>query len=114
MSDFITVCKVSDVPDPGKKVFQLQQQPVILFHKDGEFYALDDTCTHDGGSLHEGTVRGFEIACPRHGSKFDIRTGQALTLPAARATTVHQVKLEGENVLVKLRRQHAARGPMPF
>jgi len=60
-------------------------------------------CTHDGGPLGEGQLDGFTIACPRHGAKFDIRDGRALTMPATRATVAHDVKVVGDEILVRLR-----------
>ena len=102
MSDFVRVCKASDIPDPGQAVFEVDERFIALFRVDGSFYALDDCCTHDGGPLGEGTLDGFQIICPRHGARFDIRTGQALTMPAVQATPAHEVKVEGEDVFVKI------------
>ena len=102
MSDFTTVAKVSEIPDPGRKIVELDDQLVVVIHTAGHFYAIDDVCTHDGGPLGEGTLDGYSIACPRHGAKFDIRTGAALTMPATKPTVTHQVKIEGDNILVKL------------
>ncbi len=103
MSDFIRVCKTSDIPDPGKAVFEVDQRFVVVFHLDGEFYALDDACTHDGGPLGEGIIDGFQIICPRHGARFDIPTGQAMTMPAVHATPAHEVKIDAGDVFVRIR-----------
>ena len=103
MPDFIPVCKTSDIPDPGKDVFEVDERFVVVFHLDGAWYALDDCCTHDGGPLGQGWIDGFQIICPRHGARFDIRTGLALTMPAVRATPAHEVKIEDDQVFVKLR-----------
>lgn len=103
MSDFVQVAAVSDVPDPGKLLVEVDGQMVALFHVGGKFYAIDDVCTHDGGTLVEGELKGCEIACPRHGARFDIRTGAALSMPATQATVAHEVKVEGQQVLVRLR-----------
>ena len=103
MSDFIRVCKTSDIPDPDKAVFEVDERFIVVFHLDGEFYALDDACTHDGGPLGEGIIEGFQIICPRHGARFDIPTGQAMTMPAVHATAAHEVKVENGEVWVKLR-----------
>ena len=65
-------------------------------------YAIDDVCTHDGGPLGEGQLEGFTIACPRHGAKFDVRDGRALTMPATKPTVAHEVKVEGDDVYVRL------------
>ena len=102
MNDFTEVCKVADLPDPGKQVFELGERYVVVFHVDGQFYAIDDVCTHDGGPLGDGTLEGFTIACPRHGAKFDIRDGRVLCMPAVCGTPSHEVKVEGDAVFVKI------------
>ncbi len=103
MAEFVEVCRVSEIPDPGKEVFEVEDRFIVVFHLDGQFYALDDRCTHDGGPLGHGDIEGFQIICPRHGARFDIKTGQALTMPAVRATSSHEVKVEGDRLLVRLR-----------
>ncbi|HEY4759047.1 MAG TPA: non-heme iron oxygenase ferredoxin subunit [Thermoguttaceae bacterium] len=104
MSEYYRVCKISDVPDPGKMVFEIDERFIVLIHLDGKYYALDDACTHDGGPLGDGElVEGFQIVCPRHGARFDVRTGQALTMPAVSATTAHEVVVEGNDVFVKIK-----------
>ena len=102
MSEFVPVAKVADIPDPGRKVVEVDEELIVLIHTAGNFYAIDDVCTHDGGPLGEGTLEGFEIACPRHGAKFDVRDGRALTMPATKPTRSHEVKIDGDDVLVKL------------
>jgi 3-phenylpropionate/trans-cinnamate dioxygenase ferredoxin subunit len=100
---FHFAAKVSDIPDPGKTVVEIDDHLVALIHQQGKFYAIDDVCTHDGGPLAEGELEGYQIICPRHGARFDIRDGRALTLPATRPTTTHEVKVEGNAVYVRLR-----------
>ena len=77
MPDFVRVANTSEIPDPGKLIVEVVDRLVVLFHVGGQFYALDDVCTHDGGPLGEGQLDGFCIACPRHGAQFDIRDGRA-------------------------------------
>ncbi len=103
MPDFVPVARTTDVPDPGKLLVEVDGRLVALFHVGGQFYALDDVCTHDGGPLAEGDLRGYEIACPRHGARFDIRTGAALSMPATQPTVAHEVNVEGDQVYVRLR-----------
>ncbi len=102
MSDFIRVAQASDIPDPGKLIVEVEDRLVVLFHVAGNFYAIDDVCTHDGGPLGEGQLEGFCIACPRHGAKFDIRDGRALTMPATRPTAAHEVRVDDGAVWVRL------------
>jgi 3-phenylpropionate/trans-cinnamate dioxygenase ferredoxin component len=104
MPDFVRVAKVAELPDPGKMLVEVDDRLVVLFRVGGKYYALDDVCTHDGGPLSEGALdaKGCTIACPRHGAKFDIRNGAALTMPATQATVAHEVKVEGDDILVRL------------
>jgi 3-phenylpropionate/trans-cinnamate dioxygenase ferredoxin component len=99
---FVRVAKVTDVPDPGKQLVEVGERLIVLCHVGGKFYAIDDVCTHDGGPLGEGCLDGYQIACPRHGAKFDIRDGRALTMPATHATGAYEVKVEGDDVLVQV------------
>jgi metal-sulfur cluster biosynthetic enzyme/nitrite reductase/ring-hydroxylating ferredoxin subunit len=111
MHEFRRVLDVNEVPDPGKTLVEVDGEMVALFHVEGAWYAIDDVCTHDGGPLADGELRDFRIACPRHGAKFDIRTGAALTMPAVRATRAHDVKVEDAAVWVRLRSSSFAEGP---
>jgi 3-phenylpropionate/trans-cinnamate dioxygenase ferredoxin subunit len=102
MSEFVSVCKTSDLPDPGKMVAEVDDRLVAVFHVSGSFWAIDDICTHDGGPLAEGTLEDHTIACPRHGARFDIRTGKALTMPATRDTVAYEVRVEGDEVQIRI------------
>jgi len=73
----------------------------VIVNLDGQFYAIEDVCTHDGGPLGEGDLEGAELICPRHGSRFDVRTGEALTLPAFEAAPTYEVRVENGDVLVE-------------
>lgn len=102
MNDFVRLTATSAIPDPGQAYFEVEDRMVVLFHVDGQFYCLDDVCTHDGGPLGEGTLDGHTIACPRHGAKFDIRTGQALTMPANQPTRSYEVRIDSDIVYVRV------------
>lgn len=103
MAEFVRVAAASEIPDPGKNVYEVNGQFVVVIRAGGQVYCLDDVCTHDDGPLGEGTLDDHAIACPRHGAKFDIRTGEALTMPATQPTRVHDAKLDGEDILVRLK-----------
>jgi 3-phenylpropionate/trans-cinnamate dioxygenase ferredoxin component len=104
MSDFVVVAKVSELADPGKMLVEVGERLVVLIRAAGHYYALDDICTHDGGPLSEGPLdpAAGTIACPRHGAKFDVKTGAALTMPATKPTKSHEVKIDGDRILVRL------------
>jgi len=104
MTEYVDVAGIADVSDPGSTLVEVGDRLVVLIHAAGHWYALDDICTHDGGPLSEGPVdaEGGTIACPRHGAKFDLATGAAKTMPATKPTVAHEVKVEGERVLIRL------------
>ncbi len=101
MAEFVKVATVSSIPDPGRTAVEVDDRVVALFHVDGSFYCTDDVCTHDGGPLGDGPTDGFQIVCPRHGARFDMRTGKALTMPATQPVIVHEVRVEGDDILVR-------------
>lgn len=102
MSDdgFVTVARVGEIPEGGVKVVRLEDQAVAVFHVDGKYYAMDDVCTHDGGPLAEGPLEGGVVECPRHGAKFDVRTGAVLSLPAITPVPTYTVRIEGDEIKV--------------
>jgi 3-phenylpropionate/trans-cinnamate dioxygenase ferredoxin subunit len=80
--EFVQVVEERELP-PGERIlFEVDEQPVAVFNVSGQYYAIGDICTHDDGPLGEGELDGFQIICPRHGARFDIRSGKALTMPA--------------------------------
>jgi 3-phenylpropionate/trans-cinnamate dioxygenase ferredoxin subunit len=102
MAEFVAVAKVSDLSDPGRITVELDDRLIVLLRVGGDVFALDDVCTHDGGPLGEGELEDHTIACPRHGAKFDIRNGKALTMPATQPTVAHEVKIVGDDIMVRL------------
>ena len=111
MHEFERAIDATEVPDPGKTLVEVEGEMIALFHVGGQWFAIDDVCTHDGGPLADGELRDHKIACPRHGAKFDIRTGAALTMPAVRPTRAHETKVEDGGVWVRLRDSASADGP---
>lgn len=73
---------------------------VLICNVAGEFYAIEDVCTHDGGELDQGDLDGPRIMCPRHGALFDVRTGEALTLPAVLPVRTFGIRSEGDALFV--------------
>jgi 3-phenylpropionate/trans-cinnamate dioxygenase ferredoxin component len=102
MAEFVKLTNRSDLPPGGKMLAEVDGRPIAVFNVDGCFYAIDDVCTHDGGPLAEGELQGAEIQCPRHGARFDVRTGKALCFPAFEPVTAHRVEIRGDEVYVAL------------
>lgn len=105
MSDFVPIARVAEVADPGRLLREVGDRVVVLCHVGGGFFCVDDVCTHDGGPLGNGALDGYEIICPRHGARFDIRNGCAKTMPATEDTVSHEVKVVGDTVYVRLREE---------
>jgi 3-phenylpropionate/trans-cinnamate dioxygenase ferredoxin subunit len=100
--DYVKVARVSDIPVGGRKLVEFESVRIAIFNLDGKLYAIEDTCTHDGGPLVEGDVlNGCQIECPRHGACFDIRTGAALSMPAFTATNAYAVEIVGDDIFVE-------------
>jgi len=74
---------------------------IAVAHAEGNYYAIEDICTHDGAELTGGSIEGKEIICPRHGARFCLRTGEALTPPAYEPVRVFETKLEGGHLWVR-------------
>jgi 3-phenylpropionate/trans-cinnamate dioxygenase ferredoxin subunit len=101
MPRYVKVARADEIPPGQKKIVEVDGVLVVLVNLDGEFYAIEDVCTHDGGPLGEGELEGHELICPRHGARFDVRTGDALTLPAFEPAPTYEVRLENGDVLVE-------------
>lgn len=100
--EFVPVCTLDDLPDPGRLLVEVEDHLVVVIRAGGSVYCLDDVCTHDGGPLADGELEKETLACPRHGAKFDIRTGAPLSMPATEPTRVHKAKIEGDTIFVQL------------
>ncbi len=90
----------SDVPVGEVRVFAAGGRSIALANVDGAFYAIDNLCTHDGGPLGEGRIAGDLVECPRHGARFEVKTGQVRALPAVRPVRAYAVRVDGDEVSV--------------
>ena len=97
---FVTVARVGEIPPGGAKVVRLEDQEIAIFNLEGAYYAMDDVCTHDSGPLAEGLIEGDVVECPRHGARFDIRTGAVLAMPATLPVPTYAVRVVGEEIQV--------------
>ena len=80
--EYITVATVDDIPNGDRLFVEIDEHPIVIFNLAGQYFAIGDVCSHDDGPLGDGDLEGYEIHCPRHGARFDVRTGQVLALPA--------------------------------
>ena len=102
MGKFVRVATSSDIPVGGLKGFEVGRNRFVIAHTAEGFFALADECTHDSAPISSGRVRGNEIVCPRHGARFDLKTGAVTAPPAVVAIDTLTVKIESDNILVWL------------
>ena len=95
------VAAVSDIPEGEVLVVECGGRSLALSNVEGELFAIDNVCTHDGGPLGEGRLWNGRVICPRHGAAFDARSGRALTLPAIRGVSTYPVSVEGDAAYVE-------------
>lgn len=101
MTKFVKVATVDDIP-PGERLwYEFDEETVVIFNVGGQFYCIADLCTHDDGPLEDGQLEGFEVECPRHGARFDVRSGVALCLPATTPVPTFAVKVEDGFIYVE-------------
>ncbi len=97
---FYAVAKVEDLP-PGERLFvEIGDVPIVVFNISGKYFAIGDVCTHDDGPLGDGELDGHQIICPRHGARFDVRNGKALSLPAVVDIPTYPVRVTEDDIEV--------------
>jgi len=101
MSDWVSVARADELAPGQWRSVDVDGAQVAVFNLNGQYFAIEDVCTHDGGQLSGGSVEGAEIVCPRHGARFCIRTGAALTAPAYEATAKFPVRIENGEVQLR-------------
>jgi nitrite reductase/ring-hydroxylating ferredoxin subunit len=101
MGDFVKVVEGKDIQPSTMKVVEANGEKICLANVEGKYYAIGNVCTHVGGPLAQGKLEGYEVECPWHGSRFDIRTGKVVRPPAMRSEPIYEIKVEDDNILVK-------------
>ena len=101
MSDWIDVASRTEIPPGAWRSVELDGAQVAVFNIDGEYYAIEDVCTHDGGILTGGALEGEEVVCPRHGARFSVKSGKVLAPPAYEDVTKFPVRIEAGTVQVR-------------
>ncbi|MEJ2343942.1 MAG: non-heme iron oxygenase ferredoxin subunit [Gammaproteobacteria bacterium] len=101
MSDWIDVAQADEIPCGSYRVVDLDGEDIAVFNLDGELYAIQDLCTHDGGELTGGERCGFEIECPRHGARFNIKTGEVTAPPAYEPVHTFPVRVHSGKIQLR-------------
>ncbi len=90
--EFLEIADSQDIPDGERLYFEIDNQPIVILRLAGQLFAIADLCSHDYGPVGEGELDGFEIICPRHGARFDIRSGKVCMLPAVEDIPAYPVR----------------------
>jgi 3-phenylpropionate/trans-cinnamate dioxygenase ferredoxin subunit len=103
-SEIIDICAVTELPPGGMKLVEWEDLEIGVFNCNGEILAIEDRCSHDNGTLVEGTLdqENCTVECPRHGSEFDLRTGKPITLPAYVPVDTFPVIVDGNKIKVEV------------
>ena len=104
VGQWVSVARVEDIPPGHAARVEIDEVPVAIFNVEGELHCIDDTCSHQEASLSEGDLDldRCAIECPLHGSAFDLRTGDPITLPAVEPIRVHRVEVSDGMIRVAL------------
>jgi nitrite reductase/ring-hydroxylating ferredoxin subunit len=102
VAEFRKTAKTEEVPAGQRKRIKVGGKLIALFNVDGSYYAIDDSCTHRGGPLLEGEVAGTTVTCPWHRTKFDLRTGDAVSPPADVGVSTYTVRVVGNDIEIEI------------
>lgn len=92
--EFVEIAPASELPNGERLFIDLGDKPIVIFNIAGQYFAIGDVCTHDDGPLGDGVIEGDHVVCPRHGAEFDIRTGQAVQMPAVVDIPAYPVQVQ--------------------
>ena len=96
------VAKASDVAPGQMRIVEAGGERIALCNVAGTFYAIQDLCTHDDGPLGEGNLKGDQVECPRHGARFDVKSGAAVRMPAIAPVRTYSVRVENGDIVVEV------------
>src|ERR1700730_18507175 len=101
-NEFVKIGNKSEIPEGQVKVYTAAGKRIAVCNIEGTCFAVADLCTHDGGPLGEGELVDHQIECPRHGARFDLKTGKAMCLPAILPINSYPIEVRGEELWVNL------------
>ena len=98
----VKTINISEINENSVKVVNIENKDIAIFNVDGEFYAIDDLCSHAEASLAEGEVFDCKVECPLHGAEFDLKTGEAVTLPATQPVDTYMISVENDIIYLEM------------
>src|SRR5271157_710324 len=103
--EFVKVAPLDQLPE-GERIFvDVGERQVVILNLAGNLYAIGDVCSHDNGPVGDGEIEEYEITCPRHGARFDIRTGQTMGLPALVDIPAYPIRVREGTIEIGLPRE---------
>ncbi|SRR5579875_46664 len=100
-ANFAKVAERKDLAEGQMKLVELGEEQVCLANIKDNYYAIGNVCTHEQGPLNEGTLDGYEVECPWHQARFDVRSGEVLSPPAETPVPSYEVKVQGNDILIR-------------
>lgn len=102
MANLIEVAKINEIKPGEGKLIEVEDHEIALFNCEGSYYAIDNTCTHQGGPLCEGDLEGNKVICPWHGAEFDVKTGNVVAPPAEESVKSYRVEVDGDSIKIEI------------
>lgn len=102
MAEYVKTAKANEIKPGEARLVDVNGKSIALFNVEGQFFAIDNTCTHRGGPLAKGDISGHEVTCPWHGAKFNVRTGEVVGPPAQRPVSCYNVRVAGTDVEIEM------------
>ena len=100
--DFLQIAPAGELPEGERMFIEVEGRSIVIFNLAGKLYAIGDVCSHDNGPVGDGEIEEQWIICPRHGARFDIRTGKATSLPAVVDIPSYPVRVAGGMIEIGL------------
>jgi 3-phenylpropionate/trans-cinnamate dioxygenase ferredoxin subunit len=101
MPEWDKIAGANEVPAGSRKSVVVDELPALLVRIGDEYFCFEDTCTHDGQAMTNGLIENCEITCPRHGARFDLRTGEALCMPATEPIQIFQLDIRQDGIYAR-------------
>lgn len=98
--EFFEIAPAAELPSGERLFVEIGDHSIVLFNIAEQLFAIEDVCSHDDGPLGEGDLEGYEIVCPRHGARFDVRNGHVTRMPAGTDIPAYPVRISNGNIEV--------------
>lgn len=102
MGDIIEAATVDELESGQAKLIEIEGNEIALINSGGEYYAIDNECSHIGGPLCEGEIDGSTVTCPWHGAQFDLKSGTPLSPPAEGSLMTYKVYVDGDSIKIEV------------